>query len=55
MPTRPILVRIALVTVLLAGLVVLANSVAHHELRESAGETAFASGTEVVQITGAIR
>jgi hypothetical protein len=55
MPTRPILVRIALVTVLLAGLVVLADSVARHELTESAGETAFAPVTEVAPITGTIR
>lgn len=54
-PIRPILVRIARAIVLLAGVVVLADSVACHELMESAGETVFAPVTKVMQITGAIR
>ncbi|GLS74604.1 hypothetical protein GCM10007890_66220 [Methylobacterium tardum] len=43
MPTRPIFVRVALAVVLMAALVVLADGVARHELRQAIGSTTVAS------------
>jgi hypothetical protein len=56
MPTRPILVRVALAVVLMAALVALADVVAGQELRQAAGgDTAALPITAVVQTTGSIR
>lgn len=43
MPSRPLLVRVALLTWLLVGLVVLADGVARHEPRQAIGGTIVAS------------
>jgi hypothetical protein len=47
MPSRPILARVALLTWLLVGLVVLADSVARHELRQAIGGTTVACAAMV--------
>jgi hypothetical protein len=47
MPSRPILVRVALLTGLLIGLVVLADNVAQHELRQAIGRTIVTSAEMV--------
>ncbi len=54
MPTRSILVRVALAILLLAGLVVLADSIARQELREATGGTAMADATVNAQPAGAL-
>ena len=43
MPTRLILIRAAVALVLMAVLVVLADSVARHELRQATGDTTVAA------------
>lgn len=53
MPTRPILVRIALAVLLLGGLVVVADSIARQELREATGGTSMADATVNAQPAGA--
>jgi hypothetical protein len=55
MPTRQILVRVALAVMLMAALVVLADGVVHQELRRAASDTALLPVVEVVQTTGALR
>lgn len=53
MPSRPILVRVALLTWLLVGLVVLADGVARQELRQAIGRTSVASAAVVDEPAGA--
>jgi hypothetical protein len=53
MPSRPILARVALLTWLLVGLVVLADSVARQELRQAIGGTTVASAVTDTQPVGA--
>jgi hypothetical protein len=53
MPTRPIFVRVALVAVLLASLVALADGVARHELRQAIGGTTAAAAMADAQPAGA--
>lgn len=53
MPTRSILVRIALAVLLLGGLVVVADSIARQELREATGGTSMADATVNAQPAGA--
>lgn len=53
MPTRPILVRIALAVALVAALVALADGVAQHELRQAIGGTTIASAVMDAQPSGA--
>lgn len=55
MPSRPILVRVALAVVLMAALVALADGVAQHELRQAASATVSLPVAELVQTTGAVR
>lgn len=55
MPSRPIFLRVALVAVLLAGLVALADGVVRQEPRRVTGDTASVPAAGVVQMTGAIR
>ncbi|MGH1575573.1 hypothetical protein ACRAWG_39355 (plasmid) [Methylobacterium sp. P31] len=55
MPTRPILIRVALAVVLMAALVALADGVARHELRQAASTTVSLPAAAVVQTTGSIR
>lgn len=55
MPSRPILVRVALAVVLMAALVALADGVAHHELGQATSATVSLPVVEVVQTTGAVR
>jgi hypothetical protein len=55
MPTRPILVRVALLTGLLVGLVVLADGVVRQQLQHAASDTASMPTEDAVQTTGTIR
>ena len=45
MPTRPILIRVALALALIVAMVMLADGVALHELRQATGETHVVSAT----------
>lgn len=49
MPCRPILVRLAVLTGLLVGLVALADGVAHRELQQAIGSTTMASAVAEAQ------
>jgi hypothetical protein len=49
MPTRSIFVRVALLAVLLTGLVMLADGVARHELRQATGETTLTSAVAAAE------
>lgn len=55
MPSRPILVRVALAVALMAALVALADGVVRQQLQQATGEMASLPATEVAQTTGAIR
>lgn len=55
MPSRPTLVRVALMVVLLAGLVALADGIVQHELRQATSATAPLPVAEVRRTTGAVR
>lgn len=52
MPTRPILVRVAVAVVPMAVFVALADGVAHHELRQTIGSTPLLPATIVVRTAG---
>jgi hypothetical protein len=52
MPITPVLVRVALLAVLLAGLVVLADGIARYELQQATGGTAVADAMTVAQPAG---
>lgn len=53
MPTRPILIRIALAVALVAALVALADGVAQHELRQAIGGMTMASAAVDASLAGA--
>lgn len=53
MPTRPILVRVALAVALVAALVALADGVAQHELRQAIGGTIVTTAAVDVRPAGA--
>jgi hypothetical protein len=55
MPSRPILVRVALLTGLLVGLVAFADGVVRRQLEQATGNMASLHAAEGVQMTGAIR
>lgn len=55
MPSRPILVRVALLTGLLVGLVALADGVVRQQLEQATGDMASLPATDIAQTTGAIR
>jgi hypothetical protein len=52
MPTRSILVRVALLAVLLAGLVTLADGIAGYELQQAIGGTSVADASVDAQPAG---
>lgn len=53
MPSHPILTRVDLLTVLLVGLVAIADGVVRHELRQAASGMSFASAVAVAEPAGA--
>ncbi|MDE4915099.1 hypothetical protein PQI07_31165 [Methylobacterium sp. 092160098-2] len=53
MPTRPILIRVAIALVLMAALAALADGVAQHELQQATGNMAGASVVADAQPAGA--
>lgn len=55
MPSRPILVRVALAVVLMAAFVALADGEVQRELQQATSATVSLPVVEVVQTTGAVR
>ena len=55
MPSRPILVRVALLTGLLVGLVALADGVVRKQFEQATVDMASLPAMEVAQTTGTIR